>query len=462
MDRQGIEDTSRERRHTRTGGCDGATGNSRTGDERSHGHRQPDDGEATEDQPTGRIRHASGQEKRDYPTVQRFASSEIPPENRLWGEDWPEVRRRWALDPLLAHLNHGSFGAVPLPVREAQDRFRNEAEANPNAFFGRNLAERAERARVAAAAFLRAEPGGFAFVRNATTGVNTVLSSIDLRPGDQVLVTDHAYGAVRLAAERACRRAGAELIVQPVPLDEGDPILDAVLSGLTPRTRLAVVDHVASPTAVVFPVADLVAALRSRGVLALVDAAHSPGMVDVDLEALDPDFWTGNFHKWCCAPRGAAGLFVREEHRDRLAPLVASWDVRKGFPTSFGWLGTDDYSAYLAVPAAIDFLGELGWDRLRDHNRTLARHARRTVAEAIGAEELELGEAMTLVPMPDGVGADEEAARDLTERIAAELRCEVAVTVWRGRGFVRLSAQAYNAPSEYERLGAGLRDLLGR
>jgi isopenicillin-N epimerase len=135
--------------------------------------------------------------------------------------------------------------------------------------------------------------------------------------------------------------------------------------------------------------------------------------------------------------------------------------VREGFPRSFGWLGTDDYSALLAVPAAIDFLGGLGWDRLREHNRTLARHAGRTVAQAVGADEPEPGEAMTLVPLPAGVGADEDAARELTERIAGELRCEVAVTAWRRRGFLRLSAQAYNAPSEYERLGAGLRDLLG-
>jgi isopenicillin-N epimerase len=386
---------------------------------------------------------------------------EWPLENPLWGEDWPEVRRQWALDPLVAHLNHGSFGAVPIRVQWAQDRIRSAAEANPNKFFGRDLAERAEQARIAAAAHLRADPAGFAFVRNATTGVNTVLSSVELRPGDQLLITDHAYGAVRLAAERACERAGAELVVQPVPLDQGDAALDAVVSGLTPHTRVAVVEHVASPTAVVFPVMDLVAALRSRGVLSLVDAAHAPGMVDVDLEAVDPDFWTGNFHKWCCAPRGAAGLFVREEHRDRMAPLVASWDVRKGFPASFGWLGTDDYSAYLAVPAAIDFLGALGWDRLREHNRTLARHARRAVAEAIGSDELEHGEAMTVVPLPHSVGADEEAARALTQRIARELRCEIAVTMWRRRGYLRLSAQAYNAPSEYERLGTGLRNLLG-
>jgi isopenicillin-N epimerase len=382
-------------------------------------------------------------------------------ENPLWGEDWPEVRRHWLLDRDLAHLNHGSFGAVPLRVMIAQGRIRAEAEANPNAFFGRNLAERAEQARISAAGFLRADPGGFAFVRNATTGVNTVLSSVDVRSGDQVLITDHAYGAVRLAAERECRRAGAELVVQPVPL-EGDAILEAVVSGVTPRTRLAIVDHIASPTAVVFPVAALVSELRARGVLSLVDAAHAPGMVDVDLAALDPDFWTGNFHKWCCAPRGAGGLFVREEHRADVAPLVASWDVGQGFPRAFGWLGTDDYSAYLAVPKAIEFLEGLGWDGLREHNRTLARLGRRMVAEAIGARELELGEAMTLVPLPDGVATDEDAARALTARIAVEVRCEVAITVWRGRGFVRLSAQAYNAPSEYERLGAGLRELLRR
>jgi isopenicillin-N epimerase len=381
-------------------------------------------------------------------------------ENPLWGSDWPEVRRQWGLDPNVAHLNHGSFGAVPIPVQAVQDRIRAETEANPNAFLDRILADRAEEARLATARFLNADPDGFVFVRNATAGVNTVLQSVGLRPGDQVLITDHTYGSVRLAAERACQRAEAELVIQHVPLSAP---ADHLLEAGTDRTRLAVVDHIASPTGLVFPIMELVAALRARGVLSLIDAAHTPGMVDVDLTALDPDFWAGNFHKWCCSPRGAAGLYVRGEHRERTTPLVASWDVREGFIKSFGWLGTDDYSAYLSVPAAIGFLAGLRWDRLRSHNRELARFGRDRVAEAIGAEPVQGPfEAMTLVPLPPGMVRMEDEAHRLSAHIAAELDCEVAITAWAGRGFLRLSAQAYNAPAEYERLAEGLKLVLRR
>jgi isopenicillin-N epimerase len=384
--------------------------------------------------------------------------------NPLWGSDWPEVRRQWGLDPNVAHLNHGSFGAVPIPVQTVQDRIRAETEANPNAFLDRILTDRAEEARLATARFLNADPDGFVFVRNATTGVNTVLASLELRPGDQVLITDHLYGAMRLAAERTCERAGTELAVQPVPLPwSTEDLAEAVLAGVNRRTALAIIDHIASPTGVVFPVGELVAGLRARGVRSLIDGAHAPGMVDVDLAALDPDFWTGNFHKWCSAPRGAAGLYVRKEHRERTTPLVASWDVREGFTKAFGWLGTDDYSAYLSVPAAIEFLAGLGWDRLRSHNRELARLGGERLADAMGTQPVDGPfEAMTLVALPPDTVTTEDEAQALSALVATDVGCEVAITVWAGRGFLRLSAQAYNAPAEYERLAEGLKRVLGR
>jgi isopenicillin-N epimerase len=388
-------------------------------------------------------------------------------ENPIWGSDWATVRGRWSLDPTVAHLNHGSFGAVPIPVQATQDRLREAAEMNPNAFFSRVLPAKMEEARVTAAAFLRADPDGFVFVPNATTGVETVLSSVGLGPKQEVLITDHAYGAVRMAAERACSRLGAELVVRQVPIrvEGAEGLAEAVLGGVTERTRLAIVDHIASPTAVLFPIGELVTGLRSRAVLSLVDAAHAPGMVDVDLASLDPDFWTGNFHKWCCSPRGAAGLFVRREHRERTMPVVTSWYAGEGLIKAFGWLGTQDYSPYLSVPSALEFLESLGWERLRRHNRELAHLGRQGVTEAMGAEALakeanEFFEAMTLVPLPGGLVSTEEEARALQARIGDELRCEVAVTVWRNRGFLRLSAQAYNAPAEYERLGVGVKSLL--
>jgi isopenicillin-N epimerase len=388
-------------------------------------------------------------------------------ENKLWGPDWPEVRAQWPIDPAVAHLNHGSFGAVPTPVLEAQDWLRQQTEADPTGFFWWILPDALDRARREAAAFVHADPDGFVFLPNVTTAVNTVLASLQLGPGDEILLSDHVYGALRLAAERIGRLTGVSVTVNPVPLPaEGpDELTASVLAGVTSQTRLAIVEHIASPTALVFPIGDIVAGLREAGVPSLVDAAHGPGMLDIDVAALAPDFWTGNLHKWCCAPRGAAGFFVAEEHRERTVPLVTSWEAPKGFVPSFSWLGTTDYTAYLSVPAALAFMGRLGWDRVRRHNRELAALGRDIVRQAIGgrAEWSEgdgLFEAMTLVALPQGVVTSMDSGNAISQRLARGHRIEAAIFPWRDRGFLRLSAQAYNAPEEYERLGAALVALL--
>lgn len=325
-----------------------------------------------------------------------------------------------------------------------------------------------ETARAKAATFLNADREGFVFVPNATTGVNTVLASIPLSPMDEVLVTDQSYSAVKFAAERVCNSERAKLVVSKVPLPKRGPdeLVDAVLSKVTTRTRLAIVDHISSPTGVVFPIAKIIKELHSRGVPVLVDAAHAPGMVDVRLNSLDPDYWTGNFHKWCCAPRGSAGLWVREDHRKTLAPIVTSWYLSDGYPSSFRWLGTDDYTPYLAVPAAIDFMASLGWERVRKHNRALARYGRDVVTAALGTQhpvdpELdEMFEAMTLIRLPEEVARTDEETRSLQARISDELNVETAPVAWGGHGYLRLSAQVYNALSEYQRLAEGLPRLL--
>ena len=365
----------------------------------------------------------------------------------------------------MAHLNHASFGAVPTTVVAEQDRWRAIMESNPTGFFWRVLPDAYERARVAAARFVGADPDGFAFTPNATTAINTVLASLGLTRGDEVLLTDHGYGAIRLAAERACQRTGATVVVQPVPLPlhETGELRDSVMAGITDRTRLAIVDHIASPTGVRFPVEELVRDLRQRQVLSLIDGAHAPGMVELDIEALGADFWTGNFHKWVCAPRGAAGLYVRAEHRDGIVPLVTSWDALEGFVKSFGWLGTNDYTAFLTVPAAIGFMEELGWERVRRHNHELAAFGAKALREALGTApptDADVFEAMTIVALPDGVADTEDETKALSRRIAEAMGAEVAAFPWQGRGYIRLSAQAYNAPGEYEAVAAGLRTLL--
>ena len=325
-------------------------------------------------------------------------------DNPLWGEDWPEVRAAWPLDPAIAHLNHGSYGATPTPVLEAQTRWRDLAESNPNGFFGRRWLEALDAARRRTAGFVRADPDGFVFVPNATVAVNTVVAGLDLLPGDEVLVLDHGYGACRMAAERWCARAGATVTLASLPMPTGPPeeagrvALDRVLEIVSSRTRLAVIDHITSPTALLLPIERLIADLHQRGVAVMVDGAHVPGMLSLDLGALGADFWTGNFHKWCCAAKGAGGLFVAPQHRDRTPSLITSWFADDGFVESFSWAGTDDRTAWLAVPDALDFLDGLGWDRIRRHNRELADYGASVVGDAVGTEPPVRAETGMLAP----------------------------------------------------------------
>ncbi|MGH8895108.1 MAG: aminotransferase class V-fold PLP-dependent enzyme [Actinomycetes bacterium] len=385
--------------------------------------------------------------------------------NELWGPDWPDVRALWPLEPTVAHLNNGSFGAVPTPVLEEQQSWRERMETNPVRFLSRELTDALEQARGEVAQFLGADPDGLAFVRNATTGVSTVLSCFPLEPGDEILVTDHAYGSVRIAAQRWAADAGATVVTAHVPLDaDQDAAAEAVLSCVTGRTRLALVDHVTSPTARRLPLVALIPALQDRGVAVAVDGAHAPGMLAVELDRLGADYWTGNLHKWCYAPRGTAVLHAAAARRPGLRPLAASWGEEHGFPRAFNDVGTDDLTAWLAAPRALRVLDRLGLDRVRRHNVELAVAGQVEVADAIGLDQAALPRdpavSMQLVPLPAGVATSPEDAARLQARIGDTVSVEVSVSSWSGRGFLRLSAQVYNAPADYERLAGVLPSLL--
>ena len=385
--------------------------------------------------------------------------------NPVWGDDWPEVRALWPLEQTVAHLNHGSFGAVPTPVLEEQASWRDRMETNPVRFFTREAAEALAQARSEVAAFLGSEDGQIAFVRNATTAASTVLASRRLGAADELVVTDHAYGAVRIAAERAAADTGARVVEVPLELHAGeDELVDAVLAAVGDRTALVLLDQVTSPTAWRLPLVRLLPALRDRGVASFVDGAHAPGMLAVELDRLGADYWTGNLHKWCCAPRGTAVLHAAPERRASLRPLVASWQEAEGFPAAFDWSGTDDLTAWLAAPRAVRVMDRLGWDRVRQHNVALAVEGQRTVAAALGLAETDLPRdpavSMQLVPLPGGVAATEEGAAELQHRVGEQVAAEIAVTTWRGQGYLRLSAQVYNCPADYQRLARDLPALL--
>ncbi len=377
----------------------------------------------------------------------------------------PGAGELWAdLDPLVRHCNHGSYGAVPRPVREHRNALQRRAEANPNQWFRFELPELLERARLHMADFIGVSADSAAFVRNATTGVNVALQAVGLREGDEVIVTDHVYGAVLRTARRATERVNGTTRIAAIDLvDDVDAHVDAFLSVTNDHTRAAVIDHIASPTGLVLPVNQIVAALRARGVVTIVDAAHAPGSRELTVSDIGADFWTGNFHKWLSAPRPCAALAVNDEWRPRTEPLVASVGLEVGFPTSFAWQGTDDYTAYLCLEPAVRVLKSFGWETLWRHNDELAAFGGQMVADALGVEPVLPTTArgpMTLIPLPDGVITTDLEARGFIKRVSDALNVEIAANPFRGQGYLRLSAHAYNDESDYETLAKGLPGLL--
>ncbi|MFE9918726.1 aminotransferase class V-fold PLP-dependent enzyme [Micromonospora sp. NPDC005553] len=385
-------------------------------------------------------------------------------------EPIPGARLLFSLDPAVSHLNHGSFGAVPINVQRAQQRLRDEMEANPLRFFTQGLVDRIAHTRRHLAGFLGADPDGSALVGNTTTGVAVVLQSIGLKAGDEVLSTDHEYGAVSLAIQRECRRTGAVSRGLPIPLTATDEqIVQSIRAGLRPgRTRLLVIDQLTSATAKLFPTAAIVGVAREHGVPVLVDAAHAPGMLPISVAGIGADFWVGNLHKWAFAPRGTALLAVAPQWRDRIEPLVVSWEQESGFPARLEWQATLDYTSWLAAPAGLFTMRSLGVDRVRAHNAALAAYGQRVVGDALGVAPADLpdpggsGVALRLIPLPAGTGTTIDAARALQARIGERLAAEVAVMSWNGRGWLRLTGQVYNATDEYERLAARLPALLAQ
>ncbi|GAA3187140.1 aminotransferase class V-fold PLP-dependent enzyme [Dactylosporangium siamense] len=382
-------------------------------------------------------------------------------------EPIPGARLLFSNDAAVAQLNHGSFGLVPIPVQRAQQRLRDEMEANPPRFFGVGLEERVAHVRRHLAAFIGADPDGTALVENATTGVAIVLAGLDLGTGDEVVTTDHGYGAVDLAVDELCRRTGASRRVARLPLTaQDDDAVGAVLDAVTGRTRLVIVDQITSPTARVLPVRRIVEAVRGRAgerVAILVDAAHAPGILPDPVAGVDADFWVGNFHKWAYAPRGTALLTVAARWRDRIRPLAVSWSQPAGFPGNLEWVGARDYTPWLAAPVGLFVLRSLGVDAVRRHNVALAEHGQALVAAALDVDvPARTGLPMAVVPLPPGTAGDPAAVVALRRRISDELTAEVALNSWRGQGYLRLSAQVYNREEDFQRLVEGLPKLLGR
>ena len=373
------------------------------------------------------------------------------------------LRDDFLLDPEVTFLNHGSYGACPRPVFAEYQRWQRELEWQPVEFLGRRVDDLLDSARARLAAYLNVDAPDLVFVPNATSGLNIVARSFPLEPGDEVVGNSHEYGALDLTWEHVCRKAGARYIRQPIPLPLSGPmeIVEAIWAGVTPRTRVVFLSHITSPTALIFPVAEVCRRAREAGIFCMVDGAHAPGQLPLDLTALGADVYSGNCHKWLCAPKGSAFLHVRAEHHRWVEAMIVSWgwaDTDATFVKRNQWQGTRDIAAFLTVPAAIDYQAANDWDAVRARCHDLASACRRQIGELTGLEPI-------CPDSPDWF-AQMVACRlppvdrvDLKRRLYDEFRVEAPLTGSAEGDMIRVSFQAYNDERDLDRLVDALRAL---
>jgi len=392
--------------------------------------------------------------------------------------EWPATsdwKKYWLLSDDWVFLNHGSFGACPKVVLEAQSKLRELMESTPVQFLWRHHDERLDAARRALADFLGADALNLAFVTNATTGVNAVLRSLKFQPGDEILTTNHDYNACRNVLEEAAGRCGAKVVVAeiPFPLQDEEEILTTILKSVTPRTRLAMIDHITSNTAIVFPVGRIIRELEALGIDTLVDGAHAPGMLPLALENLRPAYYTGNLHKWTCAPKGSAFLWIRPDKQEAIHPAVISHGhntPRAGhskFQDRFDWAGTHDLTAWLCVPSALTWIRDFlpgGWPAIMERNRSLLLNARHLICDRLSLRppcpESLLGSMATL-PLPGRLSQSEGRfpIDPLYSLLADGFGIEAPIIHFNDQRWIRISAHLHNTLDEYRYLADSLEKI---
>tara|TARA_B100000029_G_scaffold36565_4_gene34396 strand:+ start:4299 stop:5489 length:1191 start_codon:yes stop_codon:yes gene_type:complete len=389
-----------------------------------------------------------------------------------------DLAEHWILDPETCFLNHGSFGATPLSVLEEQSRLRSLIERDPVRFFERDYMPMMGEAIGKLSEFINADSEGLAFVKNTTEGINTVLRSLDLQPGDEIIVTNHSYQACWNAVDFVTERAGASTVVVDIPfrVDSENEVVDLIMAAVTGNTVLALIDTVTSATGLRMPFEELIQRLQGIGVDVLLDAAHGPGIVPLDLKAMGAAYCTGNCHKWICTPKGSAFLHIRDDRKNMVRPLSISHGysfegtAQERFEFEFGWPGTQDPTPWLCVPHAIDFLGSLvegGWQQIMDTNRALAIQGREILCDALGTSPPvpeSMVSSIAAVEMPDEgeVGPMSLEGDPFHNFLLDEFRIQVPVFPWshHNKRYIRISAQLYNHLEEYEFLADCLRRSL--
>ncbi|MEO2180100.1 MAG: aminotransferase class V-fold PLP-dependent enzyme, partial [Candidatus Poseidoniia archaeon] len=381
-----------------------------------------------------------------------------------------KLSKHWILDPNITFLNHGSFGACPKLILDEQTKLRTCLESDPVTFMESTARELWAESLVRLSKFINADSEGMTFVTNATSGVNTVLKSLDLKPNDEIIVLDHSYQACWNAVDFITKKAGAKTVVAtiPFPIDSNEQIIEGILQKVTERTRLALIDTVTSPTGLRLPFEELVSELQSRNVDVLLDAAHGPGIVTLDIKKLDPAYVTGNAHKGLCTPKGSAFLYIREDRRNRIRPLSVSHGAsvsgtdQERFRFEFDWTGTQDPTAWLCIPSAINHIGSMlsgGWPAIMDYNTNLAIQGRNLLLEALGTpkpspDSMIVGLAAVLLPGSGVLTTSALEPDPLHTLLFEKYRIQVPVFGWphHNKRYLRIASYLYNSLEEYEYL----------
>ncbi len=379
----------------------------------------------------------------------------------------PLPKELFLLDPNVIFLNHGSFGATPRPVFENYQWWQRELERQPVEFLGRRFDSLMRDARAALATYVHAGVDDLVYVPNATTGLNIVARSLPLNPGDEILTTDHEYGALDRTWRFICHKTKAIYKQQsiPVPVTTADDFIEQFWSGVTPRTRIIFLSHITSPTALIFPIQEICRRARDAGILSIIDGAHAVGQIPLDLQEIDADFYSSNLHKWLCCPKGSAFLYARPDKQNLIEPLVVSWGYESEKPSASRfideqeWNGTRDIAAFLTTPQAIRFFEEHHWDTVRAKCHSLAQYAREQITARTGLLPLspdssEWYKQMVTMPLPSCDAAQ------LKTRLYDEFQIEVPIVTWQHRQFIRVSIQAYNTMEDIEKLVDALERLL--
>lgn len=366
------------------------------------------------------------------------------------------ARSHWNLDRNYIFLNHGSFGATPILVLDDQAHWQRLLESRPVAFMAEELLPLLDRARSCLGEFIGSEPSRLVFVDNATTGINTVLRSLPWQEGDKILTTNHIYGAVRQGLKYITDRYGVIVEEIALPFFCRD-VLENLIPHLEPGLRLLVIDHVTSPTAQVFPIQAIINYAHERGIPVLVDGAHAPGMLDLNLDLLQPDWYVGNCHKWLCSAKGCGFIYTAPPWQAHTHPLVISHEYGRGYQAEFSWTGTKDFSSWLSLPKAIDFLQKLGIEQSRFYNLNLINQAGEILAEALNFAELPpIQGFMAALPLPPEWQTQEP--KQIHDWLLAEHNIEVPIIPWQDRLYIRISAQVYNEIEEYKILAKVLQE----